>query len=165
MAPQQLVMHRFATSHRIIVQQVGLLCNGLFCMVCSTRSIVLVQAICNLDRECLRELSSRCHDLACTETSLLITPVVSQSFSYHAFAHNICLQQCKLTGLLSPNTSLTRSALPSGDALVSGSNPLRELRSFSSYPFAGRELGDGGKSSARQPNRICITKEVAHVCV
>ena len=26
-------------------------------------------------------------------------------------------------------------------------------------------MGDGGKSSAGQPNCICITKEVAHVCV
>ena len=28
-----------------------------------------------------------------------------------------------------------------------------------------RELGDGGKSSPSQPNCICVTKDMAHVCV
>ena len=47
---------------------------------------------------------------------------------------------------------------------LDGSDPLNELWSFSSCPFMGRELGDGGKLSAGQPNHICITKEVTHKC-
>ena len=47
---------------------------------------------------------------------------------------------------------------------LDGSDPLNELWSFSSCPFMGRELGDGGKSSAGQPNHIFITEEVTHKC-
>ena len=48
--------------------------------------------------------------------------------------------------------------------LLQGSNPLCELHSFSSCLFTGGELGDGGKSGTGQPNHICITKEVTHMC-
>ena len=51
-----------------------------------------------------------------------------------------------------------------GGLVILGSNPLCELLSFSSCLFMGGELGDGGKSSTGQPNRICVTEETAHVC-